>query len=291
MAIKLQDKPNVDAPSGTYNFGNIRDNDGTGNGTPLNTFVHADFHQFFAKMLDAAEGAGWITANGLPENDDNGYQYYTTLLIAARAANKTLISVLAESIVGNNLTVPLSTSIPYVLMGLLDSGSAIAAGYIYFNGTVYRCGGLAYGTVVHALQFNVTGENFLTITDSATPGLFTYPSCVFVNVVNVWNSVTVGGTYPFLNGWTTPSIVRFRKDGNNVIIMGRAQNTGAATTTVFQLPAGYRPTSETGIFSQEVGSVDVFRAGFIDTSGNVALAAAAGLTNKTLLFYATFTIL
>lgn len=178
--IKLEDKQNVEAPSATYPYGNIKDNTGSNNGTPLNAMVHADFHQFFANMFAIAEGQGWVTSNGLLENDDNGFQYQQALNIVSRLANKTLMSVLAESIIGNNLAVPVSTSIPYALMGALNSGSAISFGYIYFNGTVYRCNGLSYGVVVNELQFNVTSENVLTITDSATPGLFQYGDLVFV---------------------------------------------------------------------------------------------------------------
>lgn len=187
--IKLEDKPNVQAPSSSYAYGNIIDDTGTENGTPLNQLVHADFHQFFAKMFDASVASNLIASNGLPENDDNGYQYYSSLLMNARAANKTLISVLAESIIGNNLGVPLSTTVPYALMGLTDSGSAIATGYIYYNGTVYRCFGLAYGVVSHTLEFNITMsgghvvENLLTLTDTPSSGLFAYGDLVFVNSI------------------------------------------------------------------------------------------------------------
>ena len=51
MAIKLEDKTRVDAPDYDYPFGKIRDKTESEGGTPVNTEVYGDFHQFFAKML------------------------------------------------------------------------------------------------------------------------------------------------------------------------------------------------------------------------------------------------
>lgn len=76
MAIPLSSKTNVVAPGGDYPYGNIKDNDGSNNGTPVNVEVYADFHQYFARML----GESGIVANGLPDNSANGFQYYLALL-------------------------------------------------------------------------------------------------------------------------------------------------------------------------------------------------------------------
>jgi len=75
MAIKLENKPNVAAPSATYPYGAIRDNTGSNDGTPVNTAVYGDFHQFFARML----GESGVTPNGLPDNQTNGFQYFEAL--------------------------------------------------------------------------------------------------------------------------------------------------------------------------------------------------------------------
>jgi hypothetical protein len=175
MAIKLENKTNVLAPNSTYPYGNIKDNTGIGDGTPVNTAVYADFHQFFASLIALAEGVGYFTANGLPDNDDNGFQYLTTAQIMARKANQTLLSYVIESLIGDVY----DNTKPYAIKGLADSGSAIAVGYVYWGGILYACAGLNYGAVVNDLQFNQTGENVLTITDSATPGLFQYSGVVF----------------------------------------------------------------------------------------------------------------
>lgn len=75
MAIKLLDKPNVESVSYDYPYGNIKDNPGDNTGTPVNKLVYADFHQFFAKLMDDAG----ISYNGLPDNATDGFQYFLAL--------------------------------------------------------------------------------------------------------------------------------------------------------------------------------------------------------------------
>lgn len=76
MAIKLENKVNTEAPSATYPFGNIKDNTGSNNGTPVDKNVYADFHQFFAKMMFESG----IVYNDLPDNNTDGFQYWLALL-------------------------------------------------------------------------------------------------------------------------------------------------------------------------------------------------------------------
>lgn len=76
MAIGLQNTDNIDAPGGNYPYGRVKDNDGTGNGTPANRKTLGDFHQYFARLMALAG----ITPNGLPENSADGFQYVTALL-------------------------------------------------------------------------------------------------------------------------------------------------------------------------------------------------------------------
>jgi len=75
MAYAITDKPNTEAPSGDYPFGNIKDKQTGIPGTPVNTVVYADFHQFFAKLMDYAG----VTPNGLPDNDYSGWQLMEAL--------------------------------------------------------------------------------------------------------------------------------------------------------------------------------------------------------------------
>jgi len=75
MARGLQNYQNRTTPDSDYPNGRIKDNDGTGNGTPVNQYTNDDLHQFLAKMLRR----GGITPNGLPENEYSGHQYHQAL--------------------------------------------------------------------------------------------------------------------------------------------------------------------------------------------------------------------
>lgn len=68
---------NIDG-SDLLNFPNkrIRDNDGSGNGTPVDEVVYGDIHEFFAKVMRESNTA----YNGLPDNVSNGYQYFNALM-------------------------------------------------------------------------------------------------------------------------------------------------------------------------------------------------------------------
>jgi len=74
--IKLENKTGVQAPDGTYPFGKSLDRIGSTNGFPLNSANLEDYHQFFAKMFDESG----VVANGLPDNDVNGWQLFEALL-------------------------------------------------------------------------------------------------------------------------------------------------------------------------------------------------------------------
>ena len=96
---KLEDQVNVVAPGGDYPYGRIRDDDGSSNGTPLNEAVHGDYHQFFARLF-AQSG---ISANDLPENSANGFQYFEALLkvISLRAGRYSSASDVGATISTN----------------------------------------------------------------------------------------------------------------------------------------------------------------------------------------------
>jgi hypothetical protein len=74
--IKLEDKPNVQAPDATYPFGKSTDNTGSNNGLPLNSATLEDYHQFFAKLFNQSG----LVSNGLPDNAVNGFQMMEALM-------------------------------------------------------------------------------------------------------------------------------------------------------------------------------------------------------------------
>jgi hypothetical protein len=77
MAFRIVDFPNTSAISGAEPYGNIKDDTGSNDGTPVDKQVYADKHQFFAWLMDKAG----VTPNSLPDNLTNGFQLGEALLI------------------------------------------------------------------------------------------------------------------------------------------------------------------------------------------------------------------
>jgi len=75
MGIGIQNYPNIGAPDSDYPNGNIVDG-----ATPVKKSVYTDLHQLFAKFLRAVGPDAGMTANGLPENETNGFQYVEAML-------------------------------------------------------------------------------------------------------------------------------------------------------------------------------------------------------------------
>lgn len=73
--IPLQDKPNTTVPSAQNPYGQIQDDDGTGNGTPVTKEVYQDHHIFFDRLM----GLAGVTPNGLLDNAYDGFQLIEAL--------------------------------------------------------------------------------------------------------------------------------------------------------------------------------------------------------------------
>lgn len=80
MARTKKDLQNIDnSDPANYIEGRIKDNTGSGGGTPVNERVYGDQHQFFAKLMHLYN----IVYNGLPDNEENGYQLIDALIALA----------------------------------------------------------------------------------------------------------------------------------------------------------------------------------------------------------------
>lgn len=247
MAIKLENKANVEAPSVAYPYGSIKDNSGLNDGTPVNRAVYSDFHQFFARMLDQ----GGIVANGLVDNATNGYQYFLSLIANIRATFATEtdrgtaeIATQAET---NTGTDDQRFITPLKLVGRTSTES--------------RSGVIEIATQAET----TTGtDDFRAVT----------PLKLAQRIADeAWTSVGVSPA--FQNSWVnynsgTHGIARFRKTSNNMIELTGLVNGGATGTVVFALPVGYRPV-KIEVFSC---ACDVTGEAFItvDTGGLVAIA-------------------
>ena len=75
MAYGIENFPNITPANADYPKGAIKDDTGANDGTPVNKLVYDDVHQTHMKILLLAG----ITANNLPDNVTNGYQYVQAL--------------------------------------------------------------------------------------------------------------------------------------------------------------------------------------------------------------------
>ena len=104
MAYILELKTNASGATGTYPYGDIVDDTGAGDGVPVDRNVYADFHQFFARLIDQADNPA-VVINNLAENAANGFQFYEALLATRTTqsiTNQSQIAAIAIQ-VGNNI--------------------------------------------------------------------------------------------------------------------------------------------------------------------------------------------
>lgn len=179
--IKLIDKPNTQPGSPTFNYGSLIDDDGSGNGTPVNLLVYNDVHQFFETLM--AYGA--ITPNGLIDNDDNGYQLLTAFQAGAKQATKSLMGVLAKTIIGDE-TLIISGGTHGLLGVTWNVGFTILSpGYIFWNDELFFTGGYT-GAIVDTAVFTKVAPNVLVVTDAASgSGDFDYADLTFIQDLGV----------------------------------------------------------------------------------------------------------
>ena len=100
MARNKATLQNIDlSDPSNYLNGRIKDNTGSGDGTPVNERVYGDFHQLVAKLMNLAG----LSFNNLPENETNGYQFIDSL--RSLATKNDLNYDLSKS--GSILTLPI----------------------------------------------------------------------------------------------------------------------------------------------------------------------------------------
>lgn len=74
--IPLKNNPNVDnSDPGNYPDGRVKDNTGSGNGTPVNRNVYGDLHSNISKLMRRYG----IVPNEFPDNETNGFQIIQAL--------------------------------------------------------------------------------------------------------------------------------------------------------------------------------------------------------------------
>ena len=179
MAIKLENKTNVEAPSSTYPYGAIKDDTGAFDGTPVDVQVYGDIHQFFAKLLDASG----VIANDLPDNFDNSFQYFEALYAVINgtwATNVNLpdsvIKILAvEMAAANSLSVSykeIGNNFHLILTGAI---TLISSGFSASDNLVIDLSGLMTKNFVDNAKFSlVVKKTYLGAEKVSIPICFTH---------------------------------------------------------------------------------------------------------------------
>lgn len=235
MALEIVDFVRYTAPSGTYPYGNIKDNTaGMNDGTGVSVLTNGDIHQFFQRLLQTSG----ITINNLPDNLDNGFQLFESYLIGVNAHTGALIKYLF----GGGYQV----NTVYILDG---SGSRSANGIALYNYGIYylignsgpSCGGGLVDVIDIPNPAEVTdGLNALKVQCGASgSGLCDFADRVFINI-----DVTVPTT-DLATGWEGTPVFdlsyRICPDGY-VEWSGTAVVDNASRTNVI-IPAGVLPAS------------------------------------------------
>lgn len=193
MAREITDFGNFTPVSSTYPYGQIKDDTGSNDGTPVNVLTNGDIQQFFQKMM---AGSG-ITPNGNPDNADNGFQLWE--------ANLTAISANVAQVVILMLGSSYDTATGYVLSGL---SSAFQDGFILFDGKIYYVEGYSGGGstpygINRGSALGATQDTFLraVVESDGTPDM-----CLYDDLVR-FNSQTEIDPADFNSGWNgTPDV-------------------------------------------------------------------------------------
>jgi hypothetical protein len=290
MAIKLENKTNVDAPDSTWPFGKTKDDTGSNDGTPLDHSTLTDYFQFFARMA----GEAGITFNGLPDNDVNGWQYYQSLKMVTRPG-LAIATVSANALMSTYLTAYTNNYISQVLFNFSGQSGAITFDLSPSANVDDGC----------YLMLKNNGNYSVTITPDGTDTINGQASAVLLPGAKMelmlndasgdWvfkygtdEPVVVGsgGSAPaFGAGWSSSGNLIFKRNSDGLVtIQGIAQKTGNVAGNIFQLPVGFRPSASVYAATYiDNGAADLPALLQVASSGNVNVslyAAAAGSPNS-----------
>jgi hypothetical protein len=269
--IPLASKTNVTAPGGAFPYGNIKDNTGIGDGTPINKDVYADFHQFFARLAALSS----ITPNGFPEDQVNGFQYMEAFLDMANSyreerfygagttnltdADVGCLVIKINAAAGGFILPPLTTLNNFKKITILNTGAGDLA-LVPDGSDVFQP---STGTLTLKTNESVLLEaSFLNS-----------PTSPCWNVVNIFRTpvVTPITVSSFLNSWTATSTVKYRKNYEGLVTLQGVVSVATLTSgVIFNLPAGYRPSYQRyfNLMAQD-GTTYIAVEGSVYTNGNV----------------------
>lgn len=128
MAFDKANAPNIDKSNLiAYPNGQIKDNSGPGDGTPVSRLTYSDLHEFFAKLMRMAG----LVYNSKYDNETNGFQLVDAMI--ALAGKNDMVATLNTD--GTNVTAGLKLGILVLDEQLICKAAVDYASEIHISGT------------------------------------------------------------------------------------------------------------------------------------------------------------
>lgn len=253
MARGLQNYPNIDGPDSDYPDGRIKDNDGSGNGTPINEFTNGDLQQFFAKMMREAN----ISPNGLPDSEYIGFQYFEAFI---DLLNSEIGRHFVLSQIGNYTADDLIVLYGCMVSANIPGTSAITAGAIYYNGNIYRVDAdaaiITTGSQTLVFKIENIDRKLITLIGAASgSGIANYNAITVKHLNFRTNGNTALTAFSSSNG-------SFNSGTYNAIRKGDIVN--IAMRVVYTVTTG---ASQSGIILNVLENIDILESSI--TSGSI----------------------
>lgn len=297
MARNLALKTNVEPVDSDYPFGRIKDDDGSGNGTPVDEAVYGDFHQFFAKLFADSK----LTYNNLPDNDYSGFQFIQALQKTYKRSTgvKTISSATALTNNDRNKLIYCNGASSYIV-NLLNSNNLLDGESVIITNA--NTGGLdirvASGSSdsigdLGNFQFLVPASTFVSyielILDKPSQ-TWILSNFYFKESAFVINKITVGSggsapafVSPWASGMSLPDVKFFKDEKGFVHLTGAASISVALSGNeiIFTLPTGYRPTEDMSVAVPVVDDSSIAIGSLIIQSDGTVIINPGNLTAST----------
>jgi len=270
MAINLGDQANIDKSDlANYPNGQIQDNDGTDNGTPINRVTSSDLWMFFDKLMRQAS----LSYNGDFDNEGNGYQYVDALIALASKSdyvlsltsvsgvlnlntrlgilqdNEKLLAVAAADYVAE--TQIKGTDSPVVTKSIIITQQWKAGDYLLLVNTgagvkiIQQVNGDNINVIVAANNFLKAANNAVTLTGSATNSAVTPASLLYAFQQRLNDATNAA---PFVASASQPGILSIALYNQLVAAVNPVKNVGTFS--------GVNPGNGTiGSFATRTGNV------------------------------------
>ena len=152
MAVTILDLENATPEDSDNIYGDITDDNGSGNGTPMNNKAFHDMFVFFQRLMQK----GNVTPNHLPDNAYTGFQLFTAL---------------QNLFTGTGIKTPLTLLNSWVTAATAPSLRTDGIGNVYLSGNITAPGSDYYPFVIPSGMRPKSNRLFITFGTSGVCAL------------------------------------------------------------------------------------------------------------------------